>query len=226
MSSRVSKKQKKSDNTEIADSTRRRHASAEFIEYAGFEVMPCTRCQARGAVCKMVESGKKCGLCTRLGRPCDVTGVPLNSCACSFVTAVRVMADFPVSRIISEAKRIDAEELAAEELLQSRRESLAQAQRELLARQQELEESLARLSRLRTQRRSLISKGTELTRRNLESMDDLDEPEASVESEAVVDVQSLVHSDLIDWSSLGLGDFSLPSSEAAGGNPSEGVVHQ
>lgn len=142
------------------------------------------------------------------------------------VTVGRVMADFPVSRIISEAKRIDAEELAAEELLQSRRESLAQAQRELLARQQELEESLARLSRLRTQRRSLISKGTEMTRRNLESMDDLDAPEVSVESEAVLDVQSLVHSDLIDWSSLGLDDFSLPSSEAAGENPSEGVVHQ
>lgn len=83
MSSRVSKKQKKSDNTEVADSTRRRHVSAEFIEYAGFEVMPCTRCRARGAVCKMVEGGKKCGLCTRLGRPCDVTGVPLSSCACS-----------------------------------------------------------------------------------------------------------------------------------------------
>ena len=77
MSSRVSKN-KKPEKPPPSDATRRRVASAEYIDYAGFEVMPCTRCSARGAVCKMVDGGK-CGLCTRLGRPCDVTGVPLNS---------------------------------------------------------------------------------------------------------------------------------------------------
>lgn len=53
---------------------------AAAIEEFGFEVMPCSRCVAHGRVCKMLDKGsKKCGFCTERGRPCDVTGVPLNS---------------------------------------------------------------------------------------------------------------------------------------------------
>ncbi|KAG7403351.1 hypothetical protein Forpe1208_v016369 [Fusarium oxysporum f. sp. rapae] len=93
----------------LPPSTIRRHKAADGIDQFGFEVMPCSRCEKRGAICKMVEGKKKCGLCVRLGRPCDVTGTPLNS----------------LTRIITEAKRLDQREAEAEELLSRRREAFA-----------------------------------------------------------------------------------------------------
>ncbi|KAF4982161.1 hypothetical protein FDECE_17563 [Fusarium decemcellulare] len=116
-----------------------------------------------------------------------------------------------VTRIIEEAKRLEKAEEAAEELLSSRREALRLAQREL-------DESLSQLESCRKRKKELVSRGVEMTRRGLDSLDELEEVERaeSLQEQLVVeDVNSLVHSDVLDFSFL---DFSV-----ADGNPS-GVV--
>ena len=58
-----------------------RNKSARFIEANGYKVLPCSRCEQRGLVCKMDGSrSKKCSECIVSGRSCDSSGVPLNSC--------------------------------------------------------------------------------------------------------------------------------------------------
>lgn len=79
MSGRSAKRKVDSFDDTPATSTEKRHKAAEGIAQFGFEVMPCSRCSKRGVACKMIAGKKKCGLCVSLGRPCDVTGTPLNS---------------------------------------------------------------------------------------------------------------------------------------------------
>ncbi|KAG7402992.1 hypothetical protein Forpe1208_v000003 [Fusarium oxysporum f. sp. rapae] len=182
----------------LPPSTIRRHKAADGIDQFGFEVMPCSRCEKRGAICKMVEGKKKCGLCVRLGRPCDVTGTPLNS----------------LTRIITEAKRLDQREAEAEELLSRRREALRQAQREL-------DESLSELESCRKRKRDLTKKGAEMTRRGLDSLEALERAEqAEVPQEQLVieDVNSLVHSDILDLSFLDPSFFDGGSSSGVVGH--------
>ena len=51
--------------------------------------MPCSRCEENGLVCKMDKSrSKKCSECVISGRPCNSSGVPLNSRKLSFVISV------------------------------------------------------------------------------------------------------------------------------------------
>jgi hypothetical protein len=59
-----------------------RISSAVFIEENGFEVLPCSRCEPKNLLCIMAEELKKCSKCTRDGRCCDGSGVPLDSCVC------------------------------------------------------------------------------------------------------------------------------------------------
>lgn len=91
-----------------------------------------------------------------------------------------------VSRMVEEDERLEREEEKAEA--------------ELLQKQASLNEAISKLARLRRQRRLLKAKGGAAAVSA--------EREASSEevAEAVVDVQSLVHSDVVDWSSLGLGE--------------------
>jgi hypothetical protein len=94
-----------------------------------------------------------------------------------------------VSRIIAEDKRLQASEKEAEE-------SLLEAHRRAA-------EALARLTRLRAQRQSLVSRGAKFVNLGLESLDELDRFEAA-ESSAVVDAQSFGAFGVVDWSSVGL----------------------
>jgi hypothetical protein len=41
--------------------------------------MLCSHCSKRGVAYKMITGKKKYGLCVSLGRPYDITGIPLNS---------------------------------------------------------------------------------------------------------------------------------------------------
>lgn len=93
-----------------------------------------------------------------------------------------------VSRIIRESRALDLKEAAEEELLQSRCEGLQRAQ-------SELDESLSRLETCRKRRRQLVSRGIEMTRRGLDSLEELERAE---EVAAAEDVNSLVHSNIID----------------------------
>ena len=65
---------------------RNRDSTAKFIEDNGYRVMPCSRCEQKGLVCKMDGSrSKKCSECVVSGRGCDSSGVPLDSCELSFI---------------------------------------------------------------------------------------------------------------------------------------------
>ncbi|KAH7232456.1 hypothetical protein B0J15DRAFT_409240 [Fusarium solani] len=184
MSSRVPKR-KDTQNVSPSSQTLNRQDRAVAIDQFGFLVMPCSRCSSRGVQCKMMEGAKKCGLCTRLGRPCDVSGVPLHC----------------LSRVTEEDKRLEVEEAEAESRLLARREALRQAQREFDA-------SLDALESLRRKRRVLKSQGEAM----IHSVPDPSEDFAEVgreASEATLDPQSLVHSDVIDWSAIGVDWASL-----------------
>ena len=113
-----------------------------------------------------------------------------------------------MSRIISESKRIDREEESAEELLSARRSALRQAQADL-------EEALNRLVRLRRQKRQLVTRGNEMARLGLQSLDELEEVERQ-ESEAVIDVQAMGGFGVIDWNAVGNLDDFLTSNVVAG----------
>jgi hypothetical protein len=71
--------------------------------------------------------------------------------------------------------------------------------------QQELSERLARLARLRRQKRLLMDKGKEMVRRNLENLDEL-EAEESLEAVAN-NVFNGVDWNTVDFSSLGPADL-------------------
>jgi hypothetical protein len=119
---------------------------------------------------------------------------------------------------------LDEAEQDAERQLRAERENLAEAQ-------QKLDESLSRLDRLRRQRRSLVTRGSELTRRGLASLDEMEaEDEATVATQAAAfDAQSLGAVGVIDWDAIlvdpvgldGVGglDFAGGSVEAPVGNP-------
>lgn len=230
MSSRVPKR-KDTQNVSPSSQTLNRQDRAVAIDQFGFLVMPCSRCSFRGVQCKMMEGAKKCGLCTRLGRPCDVSGVPLHcrrfnhlcECACFLIL-------FLVSRVTEEDKRLEVEEAAAESHFLARREALRRAQREFDA-------SLDALESLRRKRRVLKSQGEAM----IHSVSDPSEESAEVgreASEATFDLQSLVHSDVdwsaigVDWASLRLGDDFAdvdlpvpPTGEVVGESSSANVEH-
>ena len=111
-------------------------------------------------------------------------------------------------RLALEKQRLEAAEEATEE--------------ELIQLQQQLNERLSRLMRLRRQKRQLYEKGAEMLNRGLASMDALEEAER-LESEAVVSAQSVMVTDLIDWNAVGSSSDYL--FDVADGTPSEGVAH-
>jgi len=110
-----------------------------------------------------------------------------------------------VDRILREQRRLEAEEEVAEG--------------DLVYIQRELNERLARLARLRRQKRLLLDKGKEMVRRNLESLDEL-EAEESLEVvaptnnaldevecqdlEAVVPASCAFDEVEVDWSAVDL----------------------
>ncbi|KAJ4175730.1 hypothetical protein NW767_015685 [Fusarium falciforme] len=213
MSSRVPKR-RDTQNVSPSSQTLNRQDRAVAIDQFGFLVMPCSRCSFRGVQCKMMKGAKKCGLCTRLGRPCDVSGVPLHC----------------LSRVTEEDKRLEVEEAEAESHFLARREALRRAQREFDA-------SLDALESLRRKRRVLKSQGEAM----IHSVSDPSEESAEVgreASEATFDLQSLVHSDVdwsaigVDWASLRLGDDFAdvglpvpPTDEVVGESSSANVEH-
>lgn len=120
-----------------------------------------------------------------------------------------------VTRVIAEAKRLGAKESELEEGFLKKRAALRAAQ-------DEFDEALDLLERARRQRQSLVTRGREMTRRGLESLEELEASEQT-EREAVIDIQSLVHADVIDWSSVGYDPLFDPG--VVDENPSAGVAH-
>ena len=116
-----------------------------------------------------------------------------------------------VQRIVFESKRLDQAEEEAEEDLE-RREA------ELLAAQDKVRESLSRLRRLRKQKRLVVTKGHDMIRRGLDSLDELERVEAE-ESAAVEAVPPAeVVEEEVDWAAI-LGEPLDPA--LFGGTPAE-----
>lgn len=74
-----------------------------------------------------------------------------------------------------------------------------------------LSEKLARLSRLRKQRKEIMKRGHEMVRRGLSSLDELDESdrvaslvnsEVALESEAAVEAQEVGAFGVVDWGAM------------------------
>lgn len=110
-----------------------------------------------------------------------------------------------VTRVLAEQKRIEDAEVETEEAL--------------LALQTQLQTTVGRLARLRRQKRLLKERGSELFRRGVQSMDELDSENRRVEEEALrvtSHTQSLGAEVPMDWNSLGL-DLSDVDLEALGG---------
>lgn len=89
-----------------------------------------------------------------------------------------------VDRFVTEKRRLELEEEKTEE--------------ELLALQQQLNERLSRLMRLRRQKRFLQERGVEMLSKGLSSMEELESSD-QLELEAVTDVQAAGALDVIDW---------------------------
>jgi hypothetical protein len=75
---------------------------------------------------------------------------------------------------------------------------LVEYQQQTMLLSQSMNESFARLSRLREQRQQINVRGEQMLRRGAQSLDELDELERA-ESEAVIDVQAIGGVDVIDW---------------------------
>lgn len=122
---------------------------------------------------------------------------------------------FLVDRVLQEQHRLEAEEEIAEQ--------------GFLQAQQLLNESAARLMRLKKQKRFLVSKGKEMVRRNLADLDALEEEERLEEAERLRGEESPMHSlenggGVLDWSTLDLsgGDPRVLADPGSSG----GIVEQ
>lgn len=168
--------------------TEQRNVLYALIEETGFEVMPCSFCEAKSLSCKMIDGVSRCSECVRRGRSCDGTGVSVST-----GERLRVPFCFPVgligvaARLISEKRRLEKQE--------------DETEAELLALQQQLVEKISKLTRLRRQKKKVISRGHAMVRRGFQSLDELEEAERE-ESEVVVDVQALGGFDVIDWNAV------------------------
>ncbi|KAH7163642.1 hypothetical protein DER46DRAFT_604836, partial [Fusarium sp. MPI-SDFR-AT-0072] len=169
----------------------RRLARAKLIASTGYEIMPCSFCTENYTKCMMKEGWKNCSECTCRGRSCDGKGVTLSE----------------ADRLVQEKNRIEADEEATEE--------------ELIKLQQQLNERLSKLMRLRRQKRLIQTKGLWALEKDSAAMNDRERMENLVsESEAVVESVEAGAADLIDWSAV----FD-PSFVVADGNPSGVVGH-
>ncbi len=176
------------------DSKSARDCLAHRIDLRGSDslddIMPCTPCFRLKTRCVMSEGSPRCSACVRRARPCD--GV--------FVGASLTRATSVLSKI--ERQEDDAEE------------ALALAQEKALKAHREATEALARLTRLRKQKRLLRAREKELFDRGMQELDEedgiaevnADLPDfssidvAHLESEAVGNALSVGAMDAIDWS--------------------------
>ncbi len=145
----------------------------------------------------MAENSSRCSECVRVGRPCD-----------------GVLVGGSLDRTHAALDRVEAQVDEAED-------QLARAQQKALEAHQEAAEALARLNRLRQQKRFLRDRGNELFARGMEGLDELDqinadlpslgEPEMQVlESEAVENAHSVGCFDVVNWEAVFSGSGATP----------------
>ncbi|KAK2729825.1 hypothetical protein CKAH01_09990 [Colletotrichum kahawae] len=105
--------------------------------------MPCSNCRSRGVRCLLLPDSDICGTCHRLGIPCDAS----EDAICT------------LNRLVAESDRLDQAEVAEEAKFRERAAALQQKAEAYQKAQSELNESLAKLERLREQKRMVFRKG-------------------------------------------------------------------
>lgn len=153
----------------------RRVGLIELIDKHGYEVMPCSFCFDRDLKCEMMDGVSRCKECVRRGRRCDGTGASLSS----------------VHSVLHEQDRLEKEEEIAEE--------------KLIRAQQEAATALARLSRLRKQKRFLRERSLQMAQRNAKSLDELDELERKEVEAAEAAATAFGSVAPLDWGQGGVG---------------------
>jgi hypothetical protein len=137
------------DRTSFAQNRKERGALASRIDRTGFEMFPCSGCDKRNVKCVVSdkENSGRCSECVLRGVKCDVEGIPVGEWRA----------------LEMEEDRLEKESEAASRLLA---ENLRLAQ-----------ENSARLARLEKQKKFLKSKGKDMLRRGLKTLDELEEAE-------------------------------------------------
>ncbi|PTB34720.1 hypothetical protein M441DRAFT_63226, partial [Trichoderma asperellum CBS 433.97] len=154
--------------------TRERNLLASFILSHGSDSdMPCTYCFRKKIPCRMVEDSSRCYECVKRGRSCD--GVLVAS---------------SLMRVLDQQKKLEAEEEAAGEALESLQSQLSELQ-------VKLSEAVSRLARIRRTKSKMKERGSELVRRGMQELDE--------EDGVVNDLQHMGVPNDVDWSSLGVG---------------------
>ena len=183
MSGRVTK-------TRQRDTTAERKTLLSHIDkFGSFDTMPCIPCFRRKVPCRMAENSSRCLECVRVSRACD-----------------GVLVGGSLERTHAALERIEAQADEAED-------QLASAQQKALEAHREAAEALARLTRLRQQKRYLRDRGNDLFARGMEGLDELDQINSDLnsfgefdvqvlESESVENVQSVGGFGVVDWNAI------------------------
>ena len=134
--------------TDSLTKKREQCALGNRIARFGVEMMPCSFCAKNKKTCLVASSeSKRCSECARLGRRCDVEGIPIRDW----------------DTLEQEESRLDSAEMMAEDALRRA--------------QQQAAEALNRLSRLRKQKQFVRRRAAEMLRRGLKTMDELEAAE-------------------------------------------------
>jgi hypothetical protein len=175
MSSRVEKSRAKSKSK-----SEQRARLAASIDLVGLVVeMPCSWCFEKKLDCKMMEGVTRCAECVRRGRSCDGLGVPFDArtCPSPFLCFALVLTCLLVEKVLAESRRLDREEDEATEILSHTQSRLGVLRSELADLEGQSSASVARLARIRKQRRLLVSKGAKMVNRGIANLDLLEEEE-------------------------------------------------
>ncbi|KAF6805927.1 hypothetical protein CSOJ01_09150 [Colletotrichum sojae] len=194
-------------------STRRRLLRILRFANEGIEIyMPCSNCRSRGLRCLLLPDCDICGTCHRLGIPCNASEDAI--CTRTLVSSVLflVKADSVVNRLVAESDRLNKEEEVEEAKFRERAALLQQKAEAYRKAQSELNESLAKLERLREQKRMVFKKGRVVSAESSEEAGAASVPPATLEAQLVGAWGGANVDALFDWNPVTPNFFSEKTS--------------
>lgn len=153
---------------------------SERINRDGVEMSACSRCSRRGTKCVVSSDSRRCSECVARNARCDCAGPSVQDWA----------------KLQREEDRLAAAEATAEE--------------QAMAAHRMAEEAISRMRRLRMQKKLLKERGSEMLRRGLATLDELDEAEQREREEALA-ASSSEPAPTASVSVAALGLLSMPS---------------
>ena len=197
--------------SDVQQKKRDQFALGKFIARTGIEMFPCSFCERNGKQCIVAPSSTsrlRCSECARIGKKCDVEGIPVGDW----------------DAVEREESRLESAEMVAAD-------SLCRAQ-------DQMNEALGRLERLRKQKQFLRKRAADMLRRGLKTLDELEDVEEkerlSREQPEEVTPPSYPWSNFSSsielpgpldpfWAEIGLAPLAAnPAPQDAGGTSSQG----